>query len=223
MSAKIIANLTKNLLITKDGFEKRNDDVVKFFDLNGEKELIVFRQKYDRIELINATRNDLMYETEIGKIDPKDMEKIAREVYTGVRKAISDLEKQYDSRSEIKVKQIGNNLFTESRLRSADFIISNNDYKLKTAAHEKPENFVRLAIVPEHDCPNTYKINAQHNIHDPIKDDYRIIQGKEAFHSIGVQPEFDLDKNYCKSEISKVIEDIKSISNMYVTVGNVLE
>ncbi|MCZ0638424.1 zeta toxin family protein [Acinetobacter baumannii] len=220
MEAKTIANLTQNLMVTNDGFEKHDGYISKNLDLNGEKELIIFRQNDDRIELINVTQNNLMYENEIGKFDPKDSEKIALETYAEVKKSISMLEQEYDIKSSIHVRENHNDLFADSKLRSAQFIISNDEYKLKTAEHEKPENTVRLSVVPDYDKPDFYKLTAQHNIYDPIKDDYRIIQGLAAFRSIGVKPEFDLDKLYNKPEISKLMEDIKAVNNMYVSERN---
>lgn len=96
MSAKIIANLTKNLLITKDGFEKRNEDVVKRFDLNGEIELVVFRQKNDRIELINSTQNILMTEFEFKQLDHSEINSAALSIYAEVKKSILCLVQESD-------------------------------------------------------------------------------------------------------------------------------
>lgn len=216
MSAKIIANLTKNLLITKDGFEKRNEDVVKRFDLNGEIELVVFRQKNDRIELINSTQNILMTEFEFNQLDDCEIESVALSTYAEVKKSILPFVQQNDFKKPILVKLKYNDLFTKSQLRYAQFIVSNSSCKFKAAAHEVPENFVRLSIHPVYDRDNEYEVIAQHNIYDPIKDDYRIIHGAPAFLSIGINAVFDLKKIYNQEEISQLMNEILSISNLMV-------
>lgn len=92
MDAKIVNNLTGNLLVSKDGFEKQEGYLSKNIKVDGEDNLVMFRQNRDHLELINVTKNEMMLDKPIGNHDSKQSESTALQVYMEVKEKLNNLE-----------------------------------------------------------------------------------------------------------------------------------
>ncbi|MDQ8997389.1 zeta toxin family protein [Acinetobacter soli] len=92
MDVKIVSNLTSNLLVAKDDFEKQDGYLSKNIKVDGEDNLVMFRQNRDHLELINVTKNEMMLDKPIGNHDSKQPESTALQVYMEVKEKLNNLE-----------------------------------------------------------------------------------------------------------------------------------
>ena len=92
MDVKIVSNLTSNLLVAKDDFEKQEGYLSKNIKVDGEDNLVMFRQNRDHLELINVTKNEMMLDKPIGNHDSKQPESTALQVYMEVKEKLNNLE-----------------------------------------------------------------------------------------------------------------------------------
>ncbi|WP_180001607.1 zeta toxin family protein [Acinetobacter sp. YH12255] len=92
MDVKIVGNLTSNLLVAKDDFEKQEGYLSKNIKVDGEDNLVMFRQNRDHLELINVTKNEMMLDKPIGNHDSKQPESTALQVYMEVKEKLNNLE-----------------------------------------------------------------------------------------------------------------------------------
>lgn len=92
MDVKIVSNLTSNLLVAKDDFEKQDGYLSKNIKVDGEDNLVMFRQNRDHLELINVTKNEMMLDKPIGNHDSKQSESTALQVYMEVKEKLNNLE-----------------------------------------------------------------------------------------------------------------------------------
>ena len=92
MDVKIVSNLTSNLLVAKDDFEKQEGYLSKNIKVDGEDNLVMFRQNRDHLELINVTKNEMMLDKPIGNHDSKQSESTALQVYMEVKEKLNNLE-----------------------------------------------------------------------------------------------------------------------------------
>lgn len=92
MDVKIVGNLTSNLLVAKDDFEKQEGYLSKTIKVDGEDNLVMFRQNRDHLELINVTKNEMMLDKPIGNHDSKQPESTALQVYMEVKEKLNNLE-----------------------------------------------------------------------------------------------------------------------------------
>jgi len=84
MDVKIVSNLTSNLLVAKDDFEKQDGYLSKNIKVDGEDNLVMFRQNRDHLELINVTKNEMMLDKQIKDHDPKQSESITLQTYNEI-------------------------------------------------------------------------------------------------------------------------------------------
>lgn len=92
MDAKIVNNLTSNLLVAKDDFEKQDGYISKNIKVEGEDNLVMFRQNRDHLELINVTKNEMMLDKPISNHDSKESEATVLQVYMEIKEKLNNLE-----------------------------------------------------------------------------------------------------------------------------------
>lgn len=126
MDVKIVNNLTSNLLVTKDDFEKQDGYISKNIKVDGEDNLVMFRQNRDHIELINVTKNEMMLDKQIKEHEPKQSESIALQTYSEVKEQLSNLE------NKLSIKQNEKNTFEQGT-----YVRVINDGKEQTATVSK--------------------------------------------------------------------------------------
>lgn len=99
MDVKIVSNLTSNLLVAKDDFEKQEGYLSKNIKVDGEDNLVMFRQNKDHLELINVTKNEMMLDKQIKDHDPKQSESITLQTYNEIKEQLSNLENKISIKS----------------------------------------------------------------------------------------------------------------------------
>lgn len=92
MDVKIVSNLTSNLLVAKDDFEKQEGYLSKNIKVDGEDNLVMFRQNRDHLELINVTKSEMMLDKQIKDHDPKQSESITLQTYSEIKEQLLKLE-----------------------------------------------------------------------------------------------------------------------------------
>lgn len=168
MDIQVVTNQTSNLLVAKDGFEKHDGYVSKNIKSEGQDNLILMRQNRDHIELINVTKNELLLDTKIDKLDPKEAEKITLDTYQKIKDQIIGLENKVTleiqpqeptkditlSRDQI-INDVRVHLKTEGKL-GADFAKSANgvavargDYIKLTEAYSQKDGLFKSTELPK--------------------------------------------------------------------------
>ncbi|HHG5271134.1 TPA: zeta toxin family protein [Acinetobacter baumannii] len=105
MDVKIVSNLTSNLLVAKDDFEKQEGYLSKNIKVDGEDNLVMFRQNRDHLELINVTKNEMMLDKQIKDHDPKQSESITLQTYNEIKEQLLKLENKLSlSKPETKLE-----------------------------------------------------------------------------------------------------------------------
>lgn len=105
MDVKIVSNLTSNLLVAKDDFEKQDGYLSKNIKVDGEDNLVMFRQNRDHLELINVTKNEMMLDKQIKDHDPKQSESITLQTYNEIKEQLLKLENKLSlSKPETKLE-----------------------------------------------------------------------------------------------------------------------
>lgn len=105
MDVKIVSNLTSNLLVAKDDFEKQEGYLSKNIKVDGEDNLVMFRQNRDHLELINVTKNEMMLDKQIKNHDPKQSESITLQTYNEIKEQLLKLENKLSlSKPETKLE-----------------------------------------------------------------------------------------------------------------------
>lgn len=100
MNRSTVCDCISNLLISNDGFSKKNDSLVKDICINDNVERLFLRIKDDNLTLINISRNEKILEQSLNVLDENDLQRVAKEAYQCIKDKLNQLEGKLISKTD---------------------------------------------------------------------------------------------------------------------------